>query len=162
MLQLGLNDNTSTQVHPTSCMKPAKFDLETVPPHTAAIGVVLVSTTDNRCVTRLPYAEHLIGDPDSGTIHGGAITAMLDNASGWAIRCHEEIDESSSMATLDLRIEYMRPALPGLDLIAVAEAHKLTRSIAFVRGYAHQGDPDDPVASSSATFMLGTRNEPRS
>ena len=140
----------------------AGFDFTMVPPHTEAIGVVVESTTDNKCITRLPYADHLIGDPDTGTIHGGAITAMLDNASGWAIRCNSAIDAESSMATLDLRIEYMRPAEPGVDLIAVAEAHKITRSIAFVRAFAHQGDPADPVASSSATFMLGTRNEPRS
>ena len=143
-------------------MAVQKFDFLSVPPHSRAIGVVVESVTGNRCITRLPYAAHLVGDPDTGIIHGGAITAMLDNASGWAIRCNDQVDPNSSMATLDIRIEYMRPAEPGLDLIAVAEAHKLTRNIAFVRAFAHQGDPDDPVASSTATFMMGTPNEPRS
>ena len=144
-------------------MAASKFDFNEVPPHSKAIGVEVVSYSDNRCVTRLPYATHLIGDPDTGTIHGGVITAMLDNASGWAVRCNERVDEDEiSMATLDLRIEYMRPAEPGLDLIAVAHAHKITRNIAFVRAFAHQGDEQDPVASSTATFMLGTRNAPRS
>ncbi len=142
-------------------MAAAHFDFTMIPPHSKAIGVVLEKIDGNSCMTRLPYGEHLIGDPDSGIIHGGAITAMLDNASGWAVRCHEKVDENTSMATLDLRIEYMRPAVPGVDLVAVAEAHKITRNIAFVRAFAHQGDPDNPVASSSATFMLGTLDGPR-
>ena len=110
---------------------------------------------------RVPYAEHLVGDPDTGVIHGGVMTATLDNASGWAVAAHEDHVAGNSMATLDLRIDYMRPAAPGEDLIVQAECYKLTRTVAFVRGVAHQGDRDDPVAASTAAFMLGTPSTPR-
>ena len=70
---------------------------------------------------RVPYAEHLVGDPDTGVIHGGVITALLDNASGMAVRSEGGVPgEERSMATLDLRIDYMRPAQPREDLIAEA------------------------------------------
>ena len=132
--------------------------LQELPPHAKAIGIELVALVKRKCIVKVPYAEHLIGDPDTGVIHGGVITATLDNASGWAVRCHEDWIEGMSMATLDIRIDYMKPAEPEQDLIVEAECYKLSRTIAFVRGFAHQGDIDDPVATSVAAFMMGTPN----
>ena len=40
----------------------------------------------------------------------------------------------------------IRAATPGKTVIARAECYRLTRSAAFVRGLAHDGDPADPVA----------------
>jgi acyl-coenzyme A thioesterase PaaI-like protein len=65
------------------------------------------------------------------------------------------------MATLDLRIDYMEPAIPHLDVLVRSECFKLTRNIAFVKGVAYQKDVNDPIATSMATFMLGTPNTPR-
>lgn len=138
-----------------------KQDLEHLPPHGEAIGMALVGIAGRICTVRVPYAEHLVGDPDTGIIHGGVITATLDNASGWAVRCHEDWGVSMGMATLDLRIDYMRPAEPHKDLMVQAECYKLTKNIAFVRAVAYQDDVNDQIATSVAAFMLGTPNAPR-
>jgi uncharacterized protein (TIGR00369 family) len=131
-------------------------------PHAAAIGMTLVSRGDYRCVVRVPYAEHLVGDPDTGVIHGGVITALLDNASGVAVRSDTTAAaDERSMATLDLRIDYMRPAQPREDLYAEAHCYRTTSNVAFVRAIAYQADRDVPIASSVATFMLGTPTAPR-
>lgn len=136
--------------------------LKTMPPHGQAIGMELVGYEGNKVVVKVPYADHLVGDPDTGVIHGGVITATLDNASGWAIRTRSDQSEVISMATLDIRIDYMRPAEPHQDLLVEAECFKITRNVAFVRALAHQGDKADPVATSIASFMLGTPSGPRS
>lgn len=47
-------------------------------PHAAALGMEMLERDGNVCRVRLPYDEHLVGDPDSGVLHGGAITAMLE------------------------------------------------------------------------------------
>ena len=119
-----------------------------------------VETRDGHAVVRIPWAEHLVGDPDTGVLHGGVITAVLDNASGMAVRREGLPPEARAIATLDLRIDYMRPARPREDLIVQADCTRMTRSIAFVRAVAHDGDPDDPVATSTATFMLAANRAP--
>ena len=135
-------------------------EMQFMPPHGEAIGMQMVGQEGKRCMVKVPYSKKLVGDPDTGILHGGVITATLDNASGWAIRCHDDWQEGQSMATLDLRIDYMKPAEPEKDLIVEAECYKMTHNIAFVRAFAHQGDPEDMVATSVAAFMVGTPNAP--
>ena len=58
------------------------------------------------------------------------------------------------LVTIDLRLDYLRPALKGETVIARCECYKLTRQIAFVRGVAHGGDEQRPIAHATGTFML--------
>ena len=133
-----------------------------VSPYGQAIGMYVQNTTDSKLTVKVPYAAHLVGDPDTGVIHGGVITAALDNASGSAVRVSKGGDEDMSMATLDIRIDYMKPATPHVDLLVMAECYKRTKTIAFVRAVAYHESEDDPVATSVATFMMGTPNQRRS
>ena len=133
-----------------------------ISPYGQAIGMSVFDTKDSKLTVRVPYAAHLVGDPDTGVIHGGVITAALDNASGWAVRVSKDWHDDLSMATLDLRIDYMKPATPHVDLLVTAECYKQTKTIAFVRAVAYHESEDDPVATSVATFMMGTPNQPRS
>ena len=64
-----------------------------------------------------------------------------------------QLQDFRSYATLDLRVDYMRAAVPGKTVIGRGECYKLTRTISFIRGIAHDGDPDDPVAHVTGTFM---------
>jgi len=121
-------------------------------PHAKKLGIKFVSVDKGRSTISLPYNANLIGDPDSRVIHGGAVTTLLDQASGLAAIAG--FDTPRMVATLNLSIDYMRPATPGETLLAQAHCYKVTRHIAFVRCIAHDGDPDDPVATSQATFMV--------
>ena len=133
-----------------------------VPAFGHAIGMTVHQVEGSLMIVKVPYADHLVGDPDTGVIHGGVITAVLDNASGWAVRVSEDWQDGMSMATLDLRIDYMKPATPHSDLYVAAECYKQTKTISFVRATAYHESTDDPVATSVATFMMGTPNQPRS
>jgi len=134
-------------------MKSIPNELNPIP-HAKALGFELIESEDNRCRLRVPYDSHLVGDPDTGVIHGGVITAALDNASGSAVRLNQSVGEISSMATLDLRIDYMHAAEPGRDLYVLADCFRTAASIAFVRAVAYQNDESDPVATSTACFMF--------
>jgi uncharacterized protein (TIGR00369 family) len=121
-------------------------------PHMAAIGLELVDFEPGAVTVRLPYSPELIGNPDNGILAGGAISAVLDNVCGSAVVAR--VEKSDAFATLDLRIDYMRPAEPGRDVFAYAECYKVTRLIAFVRGYAYHDDKAKPIANATATFMF--------
>lgn len=127
-------------------------------PHARALGLRCYGVEEDHIEIVLPYADHLIGDPDTGVVHGGAITALLDNAAGFMARPGALIPGGVSIATLDLRIDYLRPALPGRDIIARAETVKATRSIMFIHARAFDQTVDDPVALATGAFMLGTPN----
>ena len=124
-------------------------------PQAVALGIRTLSVEPGVATLTAPYRAELVGDPDTGVIAGGVVTTLLDHACGQAV--YMAIGEPTSIATLDLRIDYMRAAEPGLDIFARAHCYKLTRSIAFVRATAYDKDPDDPVATAQAAFMLGTR-----
>ncbi len=123
-------------------------------PHAKALGLALVDISFANVVVKLPYSEQIIGNPETGVVHGGAVTTLLDNASGVAVFC--ALENLTSIATLDLRIDYMRAATPGKDVFAHAHCYKLTKNVAFVRGTAYDDDPADPIATSSGSFMLGS------
>lgn len=87
-------------------------------------------------------------------MHGGIVTTLLDTVGGMAVLVRR--GEFLMMATLDLRIDYLRPSTPHEDLVARVECYKLTRNVAFTRGFACNDDPNHPLASMSATYMLNT------
>lgn len=131
----------------------AGFVLEGVP-HAAALRMMVIEIKPGEAVCKVPYAEHLVGNPDTRVIHGGVITALLDNTCGTAVG--SKTGMRGAIATLDLRIDYMKPATPDQDIFAYAECFKVTTNIAFVRGIAYHADRNDPIATCAATFMLGT------
>ena len=121
-------------------------------PQARALGVVTLEIGDAVAILKVPYRPEMVGDPETGVIAGGVVTTLLDHASGQAV--HAALSEWTSIATLDLRIDYMRPAQPGRDVLARAHCYKVTRSVAFVRAVAYEDDPDDPIAAAQAAFML--------
>jgi uncharacterized protein (TIGR00369 family) len=106
---------------------------------------------------QLDWRKELVGNPETGVLAGGPITAMLDSCCGMSVATL--LTDPKPFATLDLRIDYARPATPRKPVIAEAECYRMTRSVAFTRAIAHQGDPKDPIAAAAGTFMLGTKGE---
>jgi uncharacterized protein (TIGR00369 family) len=119
-----------------------------------AMGLEIEEFGDGVAILRMPWDDRFIGDPTTGAMHGGAITVLMDAACGAA--AFLGLPRPDAIATLDLRIDFLRSTIRGEALVCRAECYKCTRSVAFIRASAYQEDPDDPVAAATATFMIGT------
>ena len=121
-------------------------------PHCVALGMRSHKSDPGHAMISIAYQDGLIGDPNSGIIHGGVVTTVLDNGCGLAAMTHPDL--KGMVATLDLRVDYMRPAKPGLTLWTSCECYRLTRSVAFCRGVAYNESIDDPIATAAGAFMI--------
>lgn len=123
--------------------------------HSGVLGTKYEGHGDDWCALRLPFSPALIGDVERGVLASGPIIALLDMATSVAVWMKR--GGFLPHATLDLRVDYLRPAASGRDVIGRGECYRVTRSVGFVRGTAHDGDPDDPIAHVAGTFMFMDR-----
>jgi uncharacterized protein (TIGR00369 family) len=123
-------------------------------PFNRALGIQAIGLGDGTARFRLPYRQDLVGNPESGVLHGGAITALLDVTCASAV--FMKLTRRVSIATLELRIDYLGPATVGRAVLCEATCYRVTRHIAFVRGAASHDDDGAPIATAAGTFMLGT------
>lgn len=130
------------------------FELARRVGHGRALGLEYRESGSNWMELALPWREELVGVPESGILASGAIVSLIDTASGGSVWV--TLGRFTPIVTLDLRLDYMRPAVKGETVHARCECVKLTRKIAFIRGIAHGGDPQRPIAHSASTFMLSS------
>jgi uncharacterized protein (TIGR00369 family) len=120
--------------------------------HGGALGIIYVDHGPDWVELALDYAEKLVGVTETGIVASGPIVSLMDMATSMAIWVR--LDSFRHQATLDLRVDYLRPAIPGRRITGRGECIGVTRSVGFVRGLAHDGDPADPVAHVAGTFMF--------
>ena len=99
----------------------------------------------------LPWREELVGVAATGVLASGPIISLMDNATSLSVWTRR--GTFTPQVTVDLRVDYVRAAVPGRTVIGRGECYKLTRNIAFVRGVAYDQHLEDPVAHVVGTFM---------
>jgi len=120
--------------------------------HIVALGLRFVAHGPDWCEFAIDYDRRLVSDAGTGILASGPIVSLMDTAAGFAVWAKR--GRFAAQATLDLRLDYLRPSRPGHAVTGHAECYRLTRRIAFVRGIAHDGDAGDPVAHLAATYMI--------
>ena len=119
--------------------------------HSGALGISYLGHGEDWAELSLPYDARLVGMLESGIIASGPIVSLMDMATSMAIWVR--LGRFRPQVTLDLRVDYLRPAEPGHRIVGRGECYAVKRSVAFVRGTAHDGDPADPVAHVTGTFI---------
>ena len=129
-----------------------KYVLRT--PHMREIGLSITALTPGKGAMSLPDRPDWLGDPVRGLLHPGPITVLADSTCGLAVGA--ALAERAPYATLDLRMDYLRAAVPGPAVHCEAHCYRITRNVAFVRGEVWQADRQAPIAAVQAAFMLAT------
>lgn len=128
-------------------------------PHMREIGARITAVDRARGSMLLPASPQWLGDPARGWLHPGALTVLADSACGLAVGA--ALTERAPFATLDLRMDFLRPASPNQDMHCDAHCFRVTRHVAFVRAEVWQTDRDQPIAAAQGAFMLSTASGPR-
>lgn len=128
-------------------------------PHIVATGQKCNSLKDGVASMRLPARDDWVGDTLHQSLHPGCATGLADNTCAMAVT--SLMDPVMPLATLDLRIDFLRPASVGADLICEAKCVRLSKHVGFAQGYVYQTSIDEPIATVNVTMMLGTAGHGR-
>ncbi len=95
-------------------------------PYHRLLGLEMIKAGTGEVAVRMPFREDLLaGDDAAGRyVHGGAIASLIDCAGDFAVIAAVGYD----VPTIDLRVDYLRPATG--ELTATARARRAGRSVA--------------------------------
>ena len=120
--------------------------------HSAELGIEILDPGEQGVRARMGWQERLVGNPETGVIHGGAIFAFLDQLGGLAaaMRLFPEFEITP---TIDSRIDHLRAPAPGAAIIGAADCYRLSEHVAFIRLEAWAEGSDEAIATGLATYM---------
>ena len=108
-------------------------------PYQRFLGLLLERDGEGEVVIRLPFRNEFLRADDSDWLHGGITAALVDIAGAYAMLTHFKV----SVATIDLRIDWLRPAR-ATDLVATGRVVKAGRRVSVA---------DVEVADAAGTLV---------
>lgn len=118
------------------------------PPVTRLIGFRMTEADEGRVVMELQVEERHTSPP--GSAHGGILCDVADAAMGCAYGTL--LEDTDTWTTVELKINYLRPAWPGARLRAEARVVNAGRTLALTECDVRNGD-GKLVARASSTLM---------
>lgn len=93
-------------------------------PYQRFLGLRLVRYEDGLVEICMPFRDEFLREDGSDWLHGGIVSALIDIAGDYAVYSKTGGD----VPTVDLRIDYLRPAKRG-RLTAIARTVKVGRRV---------------------------------
>lgn len=121
-------------------------------PFNALLQIQVDELSDGYCLMSVPFREELIGDPFRRALHGGVLSAVIDTCGGAAL--WTRIDEGDVLATVDLRVDYLRPGQPR-DFFVEGRVLRLGNRVGVADMVAyHRGNEAEPIASGKGVYNV--------
>ncbi len=122
------------------------------------IGVKVLEIDEGYVKLLFPYREEFIGDPRSKRLHGGYTATAVDLAGGVAAMTYMTSQEDD-VATLDMRIDYIRPG-KAKEIIAEGRViSKRRRSIVTDMKIYHPDAADKVIAEGRGVFSIKRKED---
>ena len=102
----------------------------------------------------MDYQEWLVGKLKSGILYGGVITTFIDIGLGCTM--FSALPNLVTIASPDLRNDYLKPAIPRISFYSGTRCYKLTRTVGFTRALAYHAASVDPVINGLRTFIVSS------
>lgn len=129
----------------------AKLAEEGLPFH-KHLGIKVEELREGYARLRIPFKPELIGDARRPALHGGVMSALADVTGGFAVWTCCKLDDR--IATIDLSIDYLRPA-GAADLLAEATLRLLGNRVANAQVVLWSApEPDKHVAVGRAVYNI--------
>ncbi len=114
---------------------------------TQLVGTELSNAEEGRATISLKAEERHLNP--SGTVHGGAISTLIDAAMAEAL--NTMIKEGEQPFTIQITVNYMKPGKPG-RLTSTAQVRKGGERITIVEAEVMQEDEDEVIALATGTY----------
>ena len=134
--------------------------MEELIPFNRFLGVKLTAMRKGFARLEIPFRDELVGDPMRPALHGGVLSALGDAAGGAAVWASMD-DDNARISTIDLRIDYLRPArLTTLVAEAVVVRVGNRVGVADVRLFNDDTEADT-VATVKAVYNITIKKDYR-
>lgn len=121
-------------------------------PFNKLLGMRVDHLGQGTCRIRIPPTPRHTGNFVLPALHGGVLSALADAAGGLAV--FTRLADDLSCATLDLRIDYLRPGRVDQELVAHAEVVRLGNRVGVVNVDLHQPSASGPIAQVRAAYNV--------
>jgi uncharacterized protein (TIGR00369 family) len=133
-------------------------------PFNKYLGLKIDTISAERVVVRIDMQDDLIGNFEKKILHGGVISTILDFIGGVIAHRHvlndmkdvsleKLIKRFTSMGTIDMRIDYMRP-VKGLYFFATGHILRLGHKVAVART-EFVNEEGVLIAVGTSTYTVG-------
>jgi uncharacterized protein (TIGR00369 family) len=127
------------------------------------LGVAIISLAPGAVAMQVPMKPALVGHFAYGRLHGGVISTALDAVGGLALMvalaerhpadsADQAMHRFGRMATIDLRVDYLRPGL-GRHFVASAEVTRLGGRVGSVQ-MRLVNDEGTLIATGAAAYVV--------
>jgi uncharacterized protein (TIGR00369 family) len=115
---------------------PTVLDRFPTPPCATLLGLVIIEANPDEGLVKIAFTARPEFCNAAGKVHGGFLTAMLDDCMGPAILIASDAQVFPS--TIDLHVQFLAPAKSG-PLIGTGRVVQLGRTIGFVEAELADG-----------------------
>jgi acyl-coenzyme A thioesterase PaaI-like protein len=125
-------------------------------PLSSYLSFRLLGNESHVLTAELVASEAFVTDPESGKMHSGFASLVMDTVFGGTVM--GEMERMQPIATIGLTTQHLRRARLGETLICEARFEGIHEGVAHVSGRLTVAG--EILSTATGTFMIGTRSKP--